>query len=84
MALYSFILALSGVTNQTKGLEDALHESGCDDALLCVYGKSVCVEFDREANSLNEAIASAIKDIKSAGIGAIVKRDDLTFLVISN
>ena len=78
MALYNFTLTLSGVTYETEGLEDALYESGCDDALICAYGNSVYVEFDREAESLDAAIASAVDNIESAGIGAIVESVDLS------
>ncbi len=48
MALYNFTLTLSGVTADTENLEDALFAGGCDDALLCFYGKSVYLEFDRK------------------------------------
>lgn len=84
MALYNFILTLSGVTYETEGLEDALHESGCDDALICAYGKSVYLEFDREAASLDLAIGSAIENIESAGIGAIVKSIDSVLVGLSD
>ncbi|HCQ3017179.1 TPA: DNA-binding protein, partial [Escherichia coli] len=33
MALYNFTLTLSGVSYETEGLEDALYQNGCDDAL---------------------------------------------------
>ncbi|AUG99119.1 DNA-binding protein [Prodigiosinella confusarubida] len=84
MALYNFTLTLSGVTNEVEGLEDALYESGCDDALLCAYGNSVYVEFDREADSLDDAIASAIENIESAGIGAIVESVDSALVGLSD
>lgn len=84
MALYNFTLTLSGVTYETEGLEDALYESGCDDALICAYGNSVYVEFDREANSLDEAISSAVENIESAGIGAIVESIDSALVGLSD
>lgn len=84
MALYNFTLTLSGVTYGTEGLEDALYESGCDDALICAYGSSVYVEFDREAESLDEAIESAIDNIESAGIGAVVKSVDSSLVGLSD
>ena len=70
MTLFNFSLTLAGVTSETSGLEDALYASGCDDGLICFYGKSVYIEFDRESDSFTHAILSAIKDIESAGIGA--------------
>lgn len=84
MALYNFTLTLSGVTYETEGLEDALYESGCDDALICAYGNSVYVEFDREAESLDEAISSAVENIESAGIGAIVESIDSALVGLSD
>lgn len=84
MALYNFTLTLSGVTNEVEGLEDALYESGCADALLCAYGNSVYVEFDREADSLDEAIASAVQNIESAGIGARVESVDSALVGLSD
>lgn len=84
MALYNFTLTLSGVTYENEGLEDALFESGCDDALICAYGRSVYLEFDREADSLDDAIASAIDNIESAGIGAIVESVDSSLVGLSD
>lgn len=84
MALYNFTLTLSGVTYETEGLEDALYESGCDDALICAYGNSVYIEFDRQADSLDEAISSAVENIESAGIGAIVESIDSTLVGLSD
>lgn len=84
MALYNFTLTLSGVTYETEGLEDALFESGCDDALICAYGHSVYLEFDREADSLDDAIASAIDNVESAGIGATVTSVDSALVGLSD
>ncbi|MBA4823500.1 DNA-binding protein [Pantoea ananatis] len=84
MALYNFTLTLSGVTYETKGLEDALYKSGCDDALICAYGNSVYLEFDREADCLDNAISSAIENIESAGIGAIVESVDSDLVGLSD
>lgn len=84
MALYNFTLTLSGVTCETEGLEDALYKSGCDDALICAYGNSVYLTFDREAESLDVAIASAVDNIESAGIGAIVESVDSALVGLSD
>lgn len=84
MALYNFTLTLSGVTCETEGLEDALYESGCNDALICAYGNSVYVEFDREADSLDDAIASAVKNIEMAGVDAVVESVDSALVGLSD
>ena len=84
MPLFNFTLTLSGVTSDTKGLEDALYNAGCDDALLCFYGTAVYLEFDREAETLNQAVLSAIRDIESAGISARVESVDSTLVGLSD
>ncbi|MEX6158233.1 helix-turn-helix transcriptional regulator [Providencia manganoxydans] len=84
MTLYNFTLMLSGVNIDTPRLEDALYESGCSDALVCFYGKSVYLEFDREAQSLDKAIESAIDNIEMAGIGAKVNSVDSALVGLSD
>ncbi|NDL65130.1 helix-turn-helix transcriptional regulator [Acerihabitans arboris] len=84
MALYNFALTLSGVTADTKGLEDRLFESGCDDALVCFYGKSVYLEFDRDSESFAQAALSAIGDIESAELGAKVVSVDADLVGLSD
>lgn len=84
MELYNFTLTLSGVQMETEGLADALYINGCDDALICYYGSSVYVEFDREAESLDQAIKSAIDNIETAGIGAVVESVDSALVGLSD
>ena len=84
MALFNFTLTLSGVTSDTEGLEDILFESGCDDALVCFYGKSVYLEFDREADSLDIAIGSAIDNVESAGPTIRVESVDSVLVGLSD
>lgn len=84
MALYNFTLTLSGVTADTENLEDALFAGGCDDALLCFYGKSVYLEFDREAPSLDCAIRTAVEDAESAGVNARVESVDSALVGLSD
>lgn len=84
MALHNFTLVLSGVNSDTEGLEDALFEAGCDDALICFYGKSVYLEFDREAETLNHAVASAIRHVEGAGINARVEAVDSVLVGLSD
>lgn len=84
MALYNFTLTLSGVVYTTEGLEDALYQHGCDDAIICAYGSSVYLEFHREAQSLDAAIKTAVEDIESAGIGARVESVDSALVGLSD
>ncbi len=84
MPLYNFTLTLSGVTSATEGLEDALFESGCGDALVYFYGTSVYLEFDRDSDALPVAVLTAIRDIESAGIGARVESVDSLLVGLSD
>ncbi|MDD9341455.1 MAG: DNA-binding protein [Providencia heimbachae] len=84
MALFNFTLTLSGITLQTKGIEDALFSAGCDDALVCFYGKSVYLEFDREASTLDVAVGSAINDIESSGLNVRVESVDSALVGLSD
>ncbi len=46
---------------------DALFEAGCDDAAFGVEKDMSIAEFDREAATLADAIASAVRDLESVG-----------------
>ncbi|MCU5774659.1 DNA-binding protein [Erwiniaceae bacterium BAC15a-03b] len=84
MAFYNFTLTVSGINLDTEGHEDALFEAGCDDAMLSYYGKAIYLEFERDAPSLKNAIATAIQDIEGAGIGARVESVDSTLVGLSD
>jgi hypothetical protein len=71
---WTFTLVLSGVRALTAEVEDALFESGCDDALLGTRDGTVYLDFDRQASSFREAILSAVADVEGAGIAAQVAR----------
>src|SRR4029079_9205825 len=76
MTEYDFTLALTGITELTREIEDALFEAGCDDATLSLRCGRIYATFSREADSLKDAILSAINDVRNAGIGADVLRVD--------
>lgn len=67
---YQFTLILDGVDDKTLGLEDALFEAGCDDALINYKNGTVYLDFDREGDDLEEVILSAIKNTEASNIGA--------------
>jgi hypothetical protein len=68
---YEFTLILSGVQELTPELLDAFYEAGCDDALIGMRDGKAYAEFCREAESLPEAVASAMKDVEATGFTAI-------------
>lgn len=78
---YDFALVLKGVHHLTTEVEDALFQAGCDDATLSLQYGSVAMEFSRSALTLKDAILSAIRDVRKAGIGADVWRVDACELV---
>ena len=71
MPNYNFTIEIAGV-DYAADIETKLFEAGCNDALICTRDDAVYLEFDRDAESLAEAVASAKRDIESAGF-AVVK-----------
>lgn len=65
--IHTFTLLLDNEDELTTELEDALFEAGCDDGILYSKNQVVYIEFDREAESLEDAVISAINDVESAG-----------------
>lgn len=63
MSIYSFTIVLDTWDTITNELEDKLYEAGCDDALLYFVGNTSRLDFDRKAESLDDAIKSAIKNV---------------------
>jgi hypothetical protein len=73
-AIYSFTLFFSGTDVLDDARLDALFEGGCDDALFGTRDGAQYGAFDREAGSVSEALASAIRDVTSAVTGLQVVR----------
>ena len=78
---YDFALILTGVAELSSAVEDGLFQAGCDDATLSMQYGSLYLEFSRTAPSLKDAILSAIRDVRKAGVGADVWRVDSHDLV---
>lgn len=74
MKVFQFTLILKNVDENTPQLEDHLYEAGCDDALINYRGGAVFLDFDREADSFEEAVISAIKNVKSSLVDAEIAR----------
>ncbi|MGH8608625.1 MAG: hypothetical protein ACREX9_14800 [Gammaproteobacteria bacterium] len=67
MNKYEFRLILSGPLELTEEIADELFEAGCNDGTPGTCEGVFFIDFHREAGSLEEAIRSAIADVKSAG-----------------
>ena len=78
---HDFTLVLTGVTEITPAVTDALFEAGCDDATIAIRSGRPFVTFSRIAASMKDAILSAIGDIDKAGAGLHVMRVDYCNLV---
>ena len=67
MTKYEFTLILRGSIALTEYVADALFKAGCDDGTPGTCSGVFSIDFHREANSLEEAISSAIANVKAAG-----------------
>lgn len=78
---FDFALIVGGVPELTDAVMDTLFCSGCDDATVSMQYGLLYLEFSRSAQSLQDAIISAIKNVLDANIGASVLRVDECNLV---
>jgi hypothetical protein len=67
---YTFTVILGDQTEMTEDLAEALAAAGCDDGLAGSSGGVAAVIFDRQAESLEQAVHSAIADVQKAGCHA--------------
>jgi hypothetical protein len=64
---YSFAITVAGTHELTDDIANALYEAGCADAGVGTCDGVLTVEFDRQAESLGDAIGSAVKNVQAAG-----------------
>ena len=69
MKKYEFTVVVSGSMELTDDIADALFAAGCDDGTPGTCDGVFSIDFHRTANSLEEAIRSAVADVRSAGYG---------------
>lgn len=62
-----FTLILKGPLELTEDIAEALFEAGCDDGSPGTCEGVFSIDFHREGESLEEAIRSAIGNVKAAG-----------------
>ena len=73
---YEFTLVLAKPTELTEDVADALFSAGCDDGSPGSCNGIVSIDFHREADSLENAIRSAIAQVNQAGcVAARVELD---------
>lgn len=66
MITYQFTLIVEGPDLQDETNTDALFEAGCDDATVGRVGAVQYLDFDREAESLADAVFEATESIEKA------------------
>lgn len=76
MNTYHFTVVIRDARYELDDLEDRLFEAGCDDALVCSYNGTVYLEFDRESETAEQAVKSALSDIRSAGFKELVVEEN--------
>ncbi|MGH7200329.1 MAG: hypothetical protein ACREJB_06965 [Planctomycetaceae bacterium] len=82
--VYRFRVILADLEEVSEDAAEALYEAGCDDG-LCGSSEGIAdVMFDREAKSLDEAVRTAVRDVRKAGFQVArieIDRDDLEHLI---
>lgn len=64
---FIFTVILEGVEELSDRIENTLAEAGCGDASPIRGEGVIYLKFDREAETLSGAVASAIDDVEAAG-----------------
>lgn len=72
MKTFEFSIIASGLDQEAEDFGDRFYDAGCDDALVAYQKGHIIIDFAREAASIDEAVASAIENVRAAG--AVVDR----------
>ena len=67
MTNFEFTIIASGLDPQADDFEDRFYNAGCDDALVSFQKGHIIVDFDREAETIDDAIATAVACVVKAG-----------------
>ena len=67
MSTYHFTVVLADLREISDDLAKALFEAGCDDGSPWSSQGVAAIGFDREAESFEQAVRSAIADVQKAG-----------------
>ena len=68
MKTFEFAIIGSGLDPTAEDFEARIYNAGCDDATVSFQKGHIIVDFAREAESIDDAIASAVKDVRAAGV----------------
>lgn len=78
MQNWGFTVILTPLEDHFDKVIDLLYKSGCDDATIAVRYPLFEIIFDRNGESLDVAIKSALIDIENATIGSEVLRVEIS------
>ncbi|WP_274424878.1 helix-turn-helix transcriptional regulator [Chelativorans sp. YIM 93263] len=67
MKTFEFTIIASGLDPNADDFESRFYDAGCDDATIAFQKGHIIVDFAREAESIDEAIATAVRDVRAAG-----------------
>lgn len=67
MKTYEFCIIASGLDPEAEDFADLFFKAGCDDFTISFQKGHIILDFTRDANSLPEAISSAIENVLKAG-----------------
>lgn len=97
MKTFEFSIIASGLDPEANDFADRLFNAGCNDATISFQKGHIILDFAREAESLEEAISSAVENTAKAGatvdriepdplvsLSEIAARSNLTRSAISN
>ena len=82
--VFGFTVYPAGSVELTDELCDRLFEAGCDDASPGVTAGVMDIPFDREAASLEDAVRTAVQQVRSIGLEVDrieIDREDLAPLL---
>ncbi len=71
MKTYGFSIIAYGLDQNADDFETRFYNAGCDDALVSLQKGHIILDFARESVSMEEAISSAIENVRAAGATAI-------------
>ncbi|HEV7370305.1 hypothetical protein [Arenibaculum sp.] len=67
MKTHEFSIIASGLDPQAADFESRFHEACCDDATISFQKGHVIVDFARDAETMDAAVASAVEAVRAAG-----------------
>jgi hypothetical protein len=79
MKTHRVTIIASGLPTENHAHAERLFEAGCDDATVSLQKGRCVIEFEREAMTFEEALESAIHDVRAAG--AMIERIEPDHLV---